>query len=247
MNDYLPILPSLTAIIVAFALYHLFHRHQLQVARHTLVRQLEEDAAALLRGKSAHRVEKEVKLDLEFRVVLDRSDWDPELYRITDDLESGQRYVIIRQTTGTKFLVSTQALQETLTWFRRIKRALDDGILKENDLLDLWRTTLPFEIGNRKQYFRRVFGEHDFSVLDEILQRTRKAVEKKGHQTAREFLQPKEEQMSAPASPSAAAEEPAIPKVRAESVEAEPAIESEQPKDPEEPEKPEDPPAGAGR
>jgi len=134
-------------IATAAAIYLGFQRHQVRIARHSIVRQIEEDIAALFRSKVA-RVEVSgngvVKLEeREFRAVLDNqpswtfeedqsgpsvSGWYQSKFRFID----GQRYWQIRsahQSDGTvlRQYLSSQAFQETLLWFRRVNRARKEG------------------------------------------------------------------------------------------------------------------------
>ncbi len=147
-------------IVVALAMtvYLLFQRHQIRIARHSIVRQLEEDAAALFRAQSAleeivlpnQTVQSEHR---EFRAVLDNmppwafekdlavpvvSGWPSAKFKFIN----GQRFWLIRvmkRPDGTQVsqYLASQALQETLLWFRRIERARKDKVITENELLDL--------------------------------------------------------------------------------------------------------------
>jgi len=183
----------LLIIIVAVIIYLLFQRKQVRIARHAIVRQLEEEIAMIFRSKSA-QVEvpspSGVQLEpREFRAVLDNeplwsfeqdnsaqpvTGWTPPISTFID----GQRYWLIRTTKTHKgqdarqFLAS-HAFQETLLWFRRVNRARRDKVVTADDLLDLWRFILPLGFAGRISYFAQYFqGAEDVQAMVEVINET---------------------------------------------------------------------------
>lgn len=186
-------------ILVAVGIYFSFQRHQVRIARHSIVRQIEEDVSALFCSEVARvevissgsaGVEKR-----EFRAVLDdKPNWTFDEGRSASLVSGlpqakfrfidGQRFWQIRSSTeadGTVIcqFLSSKAFQETLIWFRRVNRALQDKVIKNKELLDLWHTILPLGYAGRANYFAKYFqGAEDIDAMVQVINATLRAADK---------------------------------------------------------------------
>ena len=187
-------------ICMAFLIYLMFQRHQIRIARYPIVRGLEEEIATLFRSKAART---EVSTPggckwepLEYRAVLDNeppwtfepdasaslvAGWQPPKYELID----GQRHWFIRAKSisgsSSRQVLSSQALQETLLWFRKVNRAHNDGIIKSKELPDLWHFILPIGFAGRAAYLAKYFqGAEDVQAIVRVINATLRACLKKG-------------------------------------------------------------------
>lgn len=196
-------------ILVAVGIYFAFQRHQVRIARYSIVRQIEEDISALFRSKVA-RVEvtrngSAVMEKREFRAVLDnKPNWTFDEDRSASLVSGlpqakfrfidGQRFWQIRSSTKADETVlcqflSSKAFQETLIWFRRVNRALQDKVITHEELLDLWHTILPLGFAGRANYFAKYFqGAEDIGAMVQVINATlRAAIKAKTHGPLRYF------------------------------------------------------------
>lgn len=193
----------LVTIAVAGFIFWVFRRRQLdtirsqkEIARHSILRTLEEDIASIFRDKSAQVLlfpessnEQRAVEPREFRSILDNrppwsyepdnaaeqvAGWNPPVSRFID----GQRYWLVRRIKiGTDLseqqYLASRALQETLLWFRRVAKAHKDQVVYADDLADLWRFVLPFGFSGRLQYFSKYFqGEEDIQAMVSLINET---------------------------------------------------------------------------
>jgi hypothetical protein len=192
------IVTILVAVIVAVFVYCSFHRHQInvsksqrEIARHSILRQLEEDIANIFKSKMARVLSlqtKEIEAR-EFRSILDNeppwsyepdhnaikvAGWNPPVMCFKD----GERYWLVRRITketevNQEQYVSSGALQETLLWFRRVARAHRDRVINSDDLADLWRFILPLGFSGRLHYFSKYFqGEQEIQAMVYLVNET---------------------------------------------------------------------------
>jgi hypothetical protein len=190
------IISWLTTIAVTFVIYLTYYRHQIKtaksqkdIARLSILRSLEEDVMKIFKNNSAKELESnndEASIPLEFRAVLDNippweyipdkessnvAGWPPPMCKIID----GQRYWLIRKEvkSGKDQYLASQALQETLLWFRRMERGHKSGVIQSSDLADLWRFILPYGFSGRLSYMSRYFqGEEEVRSVVYIVNQT---------------------------------------------------------------------------
>jgi hypothetical protein len=162
-----------------------------QAARVTIVQDLGKSISDIFKSKSAIIQKSDVAEfeKMELRFVLDNV---PPWKFIPDDnapsvagwppskslLIEGQRHWIIRVPnaqigfTQTQYLAS-QALQESLLWFRRVRKAYEAGVVIERDLVDMWRFILPYGFSGRLNYFSKYFqGVEEVSALAYVINNT---------------------------------------------------------------------------
>lgn len=156
----------LGAIIVGLIAYFIIHKNQKKSLKLTS----NKDRLELLHGLEQtilsihsrpcvfepHRTEDETRDGLvELRSALDDRAWTPHSGGST--FRKGGRMWAIRSEEHAE--IDSQALHETLVWFRRVERALGTKLVDGEDLFRLWRQILPFVIQNRYTYFSTYFSQ----------------------------------------------------------------------------------------
>lgn len=186
MQELSLILSPLVTVLVALLLFLCFQRHQIRMARHTIVRQLEKDSEAVVKAQSAESFRDGSFTRSEFRSVLDNvppwrfeadtssakvAGWSPPRHQLIN----GVRHWQIRpESPGAcaQYLAS-ESLQEVLLWFRRIEQAHKDQIVRGEDLCGMWRFILPLTFSGRITYFSKYFqGERDIGSMINIANAT---------------------------------------------------------------------------
>jgi hypothetical protein len=156
----------LVNLLLAYSLYRYVNKFQSTVQRLTHITQIENQIVDLFNERLA-RIENNGSFELfRFRNVLNHASWDAnfenaqlsERHMYVD----GDNYVLIRDD-GAR--LSSQALHETVVWFRRVRRALDLGVITVPDLLIFWRYILPFAQSQRYRFFRKYFARYDWEDL----------------------------------------------------------------------------------
>ncbi|MDI3312298.1 MAG: hypothetical protein QJR05_12850 [Thermoanaerobacterium sp.] len=160
---------------------------QLILARHTLLRELEIDMDKIQRSKTVQISTNNGSFEpREFRYVLDqplnwiyvKSDTEHGILSLPKYIDiEGQRHWLVRDKESCKCkeeqYLSSQAFHEVLLWFKRLKIAYNDKVVKNEDLLDLWRQILPFGVGDRLYYFFKYFsGKDEIESLIYIINQT---------------------------------------------------------------------------
>ncbi len=162
-----------------------------QVARVSLVQDIEESISKIFKQKTAHvhnEIDNTTELH-ELRFVLDNV---PPWKFVADEnkptvagwpssksiLIDGQRHWLIRERNEKiEFMssqyIASQSLQESLLWFRRVRKAHEAGVLIGTDLVDLWRFILPYGFSGRLHYFSRYFqGVEEVSAMVHVINNT---------------------------------------------------------------------------
>ncbi len=199
---------ALIGWIVTFAVaqfvFNQFQRKQLQISRFAAVAKFEDDMLVLHAAKTARRVYATEAVafpnardgeELELRFVLDDQPWIPRTAtppkmvggapQIAWRLISGQRFWAIRDGTDehgsyTDF-VSSRAVMEAMSWFRKVSRACGENILRQEDLMHLWRQILPLAYCNRLTFMERYFqGAESIQEYIDVVRLTLDAVRRAG-------------------------------------------------------------------
>jgi hypothetical protein len=100
----------------------------------------------------------------ELRSALDDREWGLPEPRGAAPPEfcNGRRMWVIRPDDGAR--IDSQALHESLVWFRRLDRGIDAKLVHGEDLFRLWRQILPFIIQGRYSYLKRYFSQEVQSI-----------------------------------------------------------------------------------
>ncbi|MDF2545774.1 MAG: hypothetical protein K0R93_672 [Anaerosolibacter sp.] len=158
--------------------YLAIHNMQLTIERHNIINDVEQQINELFSKEIAksNRGIKEGKLEqVTVRTVLhDKSKWVHD-GKIEALIENGQRYIQIRTETESDPYVeyiSTQALHESMIWFRRVHKLYCDGILKPIDLADMWREILPFGASGRLEFYSSYFDKSDIRSIIFVVMNT---------------------------------------------------------------------------
>lgn len=98
----------------------------------------------------------------ELRSALDDREWALPDPGGAASFCNGRRMWVIRPEDGAR--IDSQALHESLVWFRRLDRAIDAGLVHGEDLFRLWRQILPFIIQGRYSYLKHYFSQEVQSI-----------------------------------------------------------------------------------
>jgi hypothetical protein len=160
------LISALVNLVVACYIYRNISVRQHTIQRMTYLTSLEDQMGRLMTQKFARLSTEEGVKPFVFRNVLDEIPWDTnfENKSRTDRhmFIDGDNYVYIR-SDGAR--LSSTALNESIIWFKRIKRALDSKIIDAEDLLVLWRYIICFALSGRYSYFRRYFSDFDWQDM----------------------------------------------------------------------------------
>ena len=159
---------ALGGLVSLFLLFLLVHRYQRQNERQKLLHELSKEFAGISMtpcalGLSSNGLEKGICY--KFTVALTRHvPWNaPE--QIKHDFTTADRLLLI---SGEEGRISATVLHEALFWFRRIHRAKRTGLLREEDLYQMWRQILPFVTDGRYGFLRRYWGQEDVKVILDV-------------------------------------------------------------------------------
>ena len=160
------------AIGGAFAIFFVYifvHRHQQNAERQKLMHELAQDFEKINTTDSVTSLRIEgfdPDMKYKFNVALTRHIPWSVADEIDHQFETGERVVIFcRDRSGR---VSTTVLHETLFWFRRVWRASEHNLLpllREEDLVQLWRHALVFVTDFRYTFLERYFGSDDVVAI----------------------------------------------------------------------------------
>jgi hypothetical protein len=169
-------------VIIAFFIYRNISLRQSTIQRLTYLTQLEGQITHLMNQKLA-RLKIEEKSELfRFRNVLNEIPWDAnfenrsliERHLYVD----GDNFVYIR-ADGAR--LSSTALNESMIWFKRLRRALNANIIHAEDLLVFWRYIICFTLSGRYSFFRRYFSDIDWSDMAFVCQAVFRAYYARSH------------------------------------------------------------------
>lgn len=190
MTSYIPIwaaaIVALTNVAIAVVIYCLVSKKQTEITRLNYLKHFEDEIFMLcdepcVKVHDAYASEKprgattEAKL-FRFRNVLNEDDWytdfTPETLVKLHHYMDGDNWVQVRLDgvghEACKVLVSSRILHRLLSWFQRVNRAIDHGMIKEEDLTaGLHRIVLAF-IRNRRYIFLKNYFPTDFSSIQHV-------------------------------------------------------------------------------
>lgn len=167
--------PSLLgALLVGVLAYLAIHRNQMRYARDSqrierarLLHDLDRDYHALMATRAVHvgkpgadRARQRpwtLEYVLTSAVPWDADHWSPDGDRRVDWFNE-TRFAAIGRRGNDMIWLDTLTLHQVLTWFKRIDRGLEAGILHPDTVTDLWRNILPWAKANRFNYLNSMFG-----------------------------------------------------------------------------------------
>ena len=98
----------------------------------------------------------------ELRSALNDKEWALPESGGSSSFCNGRRMWVVRPEDDAR--IDSQALHESLVWFRRLDRAVGAGLVHGEDLFRLWRQILPFIIQGRYSYLKRYFSQEVQSI-----------------------------------------------------------------------------------
>lgn len=158
----------LAGLVSLGLLWIVVHRYQRENERQKLLHELSKEFEKIASTKCVtHLVNAGFNKGIKYKFTVALTHQVPWEFppTIQHDFSTPDRLVVFAKDGG---LISSTVLHEALFWFRRMHRAKQSKLLRDEHLYQVWRQALPFVTDGRYGFLKKYWGEEDVKVVLEV-------------------------------------------------------------------------------